>query len=272
MDASLATIEIDIGQLKVRALLDSGSSVSLIVADLVKKGCYEIDRNYFKQLVSATGNNLEVMGKVFLPILIGRTQTNHEFTVVSSLVTPLILGKDFLSAHKIRLDFGKELIECPTLGFISPFDPKKVVVSRSNLMSNQVDFKDNWKEGQDTCQVHDKFLRPFPGSVSLITSEPESSGCEECYIPCFNQEKFELPDYPSQLEQLILEYQDRFSTTPGRTNVTTHQICTEGSRPVRLPPRRMPAHYKNEVEVQIQKMLDQGIIKESNSPWIAPFM
>ena len=190
-DASLATIETDIGQLKVRALLDSGSSVSLIVADLVKKGCYEIYRNYFKQLVSATGNNLEVMGKVLLPILIGGTQTNHEFTVVSSLVTPLILGKDFLSAHKIRLDFGKELIECP-LGFISPFDPKKVVVSRSNLMSNQVEFKDSWKEGQDIFQVHDKFLRPFPGSVSLIRSEPESSGCEECYIPCFNQEKFEL--------------------------------------------------------------------------------
>ena len=90
------------------------------------------------------------MGKVLLPILIGGTQTNHEFTVVSSLVTPLILGKYFLSAHKIRLDFGKELIECPPLGFISPFDPKKAVVSRSNLMNNQVDFKDNWKEDQDT--------------------------------------------------------------------------------------------------------------------------
>ena len=40
--------------------------------------------------------------------------------------------------------------------------------------------------------------------------------------------------------------------------------------PVRVPPRRMPAHYKSEVDDQIQRMLQQGIITESNSPWVAP--
>ena len=46
-------------------------------------------------------------------------------------------------------------------------------------------------------------------------------------------------------------------------------IPTTGN-PVRVPPRRIPAHYSKEVEKQIQTMLEQGIIEESSSPWIAP--
>ena len=33
---------------------------------------------------------------------------------------------------------------------------------------------------------------------------------------------------------------------------------------------RIPAHYRDEVETQIQDMLDLGIIEVSNSPWMAP--
>ena len=37
-----------------------------------------------------------------------------------------------------------------------------------------------------------------------------------------------------------------------------------------IPPRRIPGQYRAEVEKQIQEMLDQGIITESSSPWMAP--
>ena len=40
---------------------------------------------------------------------------------------------------------------------------------------------------------------------------------------------------------------------------------------MRIPPRRVPAHYRDEVDKQIQVMLEQGIIiEESSSPWMAP--
>ena len=44
----------------------------------------------------------------------------------------------------------------------------------------------------------------------------------------------------------------------------------ESTKPVRIPPRRVPAHYKSEVSRQINEMLQQGIISESSSPWLAP--
>ena len=39
---------------------------------------------------------------------------------------------------------------------------------------------------------------------------------------------------------------------------------------MRVPPRRIPAHYRETVEKQIHQMLEQGVIEESCSPWMAP--
>ena len=39
---------------------------------------------------------------------------------------------------------------------------------------------------------------------------------------------------------------------------------------MKVPPRRIPAHYHTEVCQQIQTMLDEGIIRHSKSPWMAP--
>ena len=60
-----------------------------------------------------------------------------------------------------------------------------------------------------------------------------------------------------------------FKTLLGRTTAAHHYIPTNGS-PTRVPPRRIPVHYKDEVQNQLQVMLEQGIIEESNSPWMAP--
>ena len=71
------------------------------------------------------------------------------------------------------------------------------------------------------------------------------------------------------MSSIIESNRDLFRTTPGSTSVAHHYIPTEGP-PVRVPPRRIPAQYRSEVERQINEMLEQGIIEESSSPWMAP--
>ena len=81
---------------------------------------------------------------------------------------------------------------------------------------------------------------------------------------------YSIPDCESEYHELLDKYHTLFSSLPGKTTTVSHQIITENSQPIRVPARRIPGHYKHEVEHQIQDMLSQGIIKESNSPWMAP--
>ena len=66
---------------------------------------------------------------------------------------------------------------------------------------------------------------------------------------------------------LRLCWRSTFRTAPGQATGVFHHIPTTGS-PVRVPPRRIPANFKEKVETLLDEMLQQGIIEESSSPWM----
>eukprot|EP00731_Ephydatia_muelleri_P038567 Em0809g3a len=91
---------------------------------------------------------------------------------------------------------------------------------------------------------------------------------EECAIPKFGSPpKVEFPEIIKTCFVTVVDkFKDLFVTT---TSLASHRITTAGT-PVRVPSRRIPMHFREEVEVQIQQLLEKGIITESNSPWLAP--
>nr|WP_253310135.1 reverse transcriptase domain-containing protein [Rickettsia endosymbiont of Ceutorhynchus assimilis] len=80
------------------------------------------------------------------------------------------------------------------------------------------------------------------------------------------------PDRLQEATDFILKEADVFvmDNQTGRTSLIQHKIDTGLAHPIRQPPRRMPVAKQQEVENQIDKMLQEGIIEESNSPWSAP--
>ena len=56
----------------------------------------------------------------------------------------------------------------------------------------------------------------------------------------------------------------------GRTKVVRHTIDIEKNRSIKIRPGRMPKSKREEGEKEIKRMLDQGIIVPSKSPWAAP--
>ncbi len=94
---------------------------------------------------------------------------------------------------------------------------------------------------------------------------------DECAIPRFGgPPRFEFPDCPQSIfKPIVEEFTSLFRVQPGVTTVALHCIPTTGPS-VRVPLRRVPVHYREEVERQIQEMLEQGVIEESSSPWLAP--
>ena len=56
----------------------------------------------------------------------------------------------------------------------------------------------------------------------------------------------------------------------GRTNLVRHRINTGDAQSIRQAPRRLPLAKQEEVEKLVRKMLDDGVIEESDSPWSSP--
>ncbi|MCG7874778.1 MAG: retropepsin-like aspartic protease, partial [Candidatus Thiodiazotropha endolucinida] len=76
-----------------------------------------------------------------------------------------------------------------------------------------------------------------------------------------------------KLSEVLMQFQDIFATpdgTLGQTNLVEHDIETRDNRPIKIPPRSIPIFKRDQVDEELQKMLDQGIVEPSDSPWSAP--
>ena len=71
----------------------------------------------------------------------------------------------------------------------------------------------------------------------------------------------------AMLEAVLEEYRDVLCATPGRTEAAQLSIRTGDSEPVRSHPYRIPPKWKEAVKVQLDQLLELGIIEPSSSPW-----
>ncbi len=77
-----------------------------------------------------------------------------------------------------------------------------------------------------------------------------------------------------QLLELLTQYSDVFATpdgTLGKTSMVKHEVQTTGP-PIRQPVRKLPESLKGAVSEELQKMLQQGVVSPSNSPWSSPIV
>ena len=60
---------------------------------------------------------------------------------------------------------------------------------------------------------------------------------------------------------MLKEFSDVFSGKPNLTHVTTHMIDTGEALPIHSSPYKVPQKLKEEVNKEIEKMLQLGIIR-----------
>ncbi|KAI8497995.1 hypothetical protein Bbelb_239390 [Branchiostoma belcheri] len=76
-----------------------------------------------------------------------------------------------------------------------------------------------------------------------------------------------------KLEKFLDEHSDVFSTHKydfGCTDAVTHRIPTGDAPPTREPYRRIPPALYQEVKQHVNDLLEQGVVRESCSPWASP--
>ena len=85
-------------------MLDSGSSISLIRSDALST--LDVEQHLSlppHNLVTASGQPLEVVDCVQLAVRLNNAVMTHHFSVVNHLITIIILGVDFLQGHSLVL-------------------------------------------------------------------------------------------------------------------------------------------------------------------------
>ena len=118
--------------------------------------------------------------------------------------------------------------------------------------------------------------------VERVTSPPEQretpQGSSKVGVPPFLQDLWERSkvclsrEQAARVGQLLEEYADVFSrgdTDLGRTGLVKHRIHTGDAAPIKVPPRRIAPARRQEVEVAVKELWNQGVIEKSSSPWSA---
>ena len=103
---------------------------------------------------------------------------------------------------------------------------------------------------------------PLPAHLQVLFEEACSDGS-------LTQEE------QDQFRHLLIDYAATFSVNDddlGLTTLTEHAIETGEARPVKQAPRRPPMALVAEEKKAIDKLLRQGVIRKSNSPWASPIV
>ena len=120
--------------------------------------------------------------------------------------------------------------------------------------------------------------RKFVGNLTMANetvSKIDSQEGENLSIPqsSVNHGNNISDDEKDQLRALISKYGGIFASNPRKPTPVrnmTRRIITNDAQPVRMKPYRIPHAWDKEVSDQVQRMLDNGIIQPSLSPWNAP--
>ena len=82
-----------------------------------------------------------------------------------------------------------------------------------------------------------------------------------------------LTDYrQKELDAVLQKWGDVLSDIPEKTDILKHDICTGDYLPVRSIPYQIPSKWRSQVKEELEKMLEQGILRSSTSAWSAPIM
>ena len=148
----------------------------------------------------------------------------------------------------------------------------KVLVRVMNASESSIQLHAGQKIAKFVPVVESKYVRK--SADSICASIRCESGMNECTL-----RELETAISPSlgindkhTLLNTLLEFPDVFNDGLGHTTVTAHKIDTGESPPIRQYPRRLPYHFREEVDRQVNDMLSQGVIQPSTSPWSSPIV
>ncbi|CAC5424730.1 Retrovirus-related Pol polyprotein from transposon 297 [Mytilus coruscus] len=107
-------INVRIGSSVIHTLVDTGAAVSVIntktYQSLQVDKLYPVDKSDLLGVRGVNDHFIRVLGKVTLPVEIGKLTLFHDFYILDDVNMPLILGRDFMHDQKAEISFPKQVL------------------------------------------------------------------------------------------------------------------------------------------------------------------
>ena len=142
----------------------------------------------------------------------------------------------------------------------------------------EVNYKISWKQGSKTHHkvVYINQLKPFKKSDSLpchkvlTILDQKANQEDDPFIP----DHFKGPDLSdtmkSELDSALSQFPSVYSNKPGNTTLAKHCIKTSTNSPIWSPAYTIPVNIEAKFKEELDNLIADGIIEESDSPWCSP--
>jgi hypothetical protein len=244
--ASVVEIEGMISNHLVSILIDPGSNLSYIAPKAVDKCKLQPQKPTKPWLVQlATGTKRRVAEVIpTCQLMLGEFPTQATLNILPLGSYDLLIGMDWLAAHKARLDCYHKTLECVSK------EGKRITLQgiRKPVSVRQISALQMRKYCRKGCPLY---------AIQVLKT--------------IEDDKPSLEDHPT-----LREYRDVFPEEvpglPPRRDIDFSIELAPGAVPVSRTPYRMSTPELVELKLQLREMMDKGYIRPSVSPWGAPVL
>ncbi len=298
-----------VGGICCSALVDTGSSATLVRPDVVKNRTTILPTSFKIQTV--TGEQAPMVGETLVVLDVGKKSVRCRVWVAD--LEDCILGLDVLEAldcvinvkqktltfpdgHVVQMSRRPPQPGCPVAHTVTVETLTTVAASSSStveqpILSLTTPTTDRHSQPAppvlpSTLPATDlqpqpappvlafalpaAGLQPQPVSATLPEGEKRVLAVREVWKKNCDGLSAGEQDL---LWQLLLEFKDCFSLSEddvGHTDLIQHDIITGDAQPIRMRPRRLPLARQAVADKALQEMQWAGLIEPSTSPWASP--
>lgn len=224
----------------VQLLVDTGATISVLTKEIIDKILQNNSRVPVLpvtgvQISNAVGKKIcKVSKQIFCACQIDPATIYANFVQVENLNEKGIIGADVLQQYSAQVNFNNRTVV---------WNIDKVIYTTSFTDTDP-------KTITEDQQTH---------KIQLINNEEE--------------DEQQMNDQQKQrFTQLLENYKHIFSDNPGRIKGYQCQIKVKEGDPIYQRPYPIPMSRITKMDMEIQRMLDLGIIEKSTSPWSSPIV
>lgn len=243
---NLPLIEINIENIKINALLDTGAELSLINENVINQNLNKFKNNIIRiskvTLVNASGKKFAECNKVLnTTFTVQNINFQAEFVIMNNMKFDIILGEDILTKLSAKIDMGGRKLH---------IEGKTIPIMKVNKLQNK-----EIKGKQEKINTMERTMYKINNYDSL----------EKLNLNC-------PTEYNNLIQNLIQNYNSLVNYVPRIATGYIHHLKVDETKPFKCKTYPIPYHYRNQVNLELKNMLEANIIESSKTNYINPLV